>query len=126
MRYWNLDVCRLIQEYPQILQTLRTIQHQIELADKMIETPIEGRRGEWIAFKKILELREAEFACYVNMVKSGLQDLPEIERDVLIMWLQDGKSDDYIIEHLCIKSRAELKKIRQIALAKFCKIAMPD
>jgi len=126
MRYWELDICKLIQDEKQINRTLATIQRQIELAERMIEDPLEGRRGEWIAFLKILKLREAEFACYSDMIRNGLQDLPEVERMVLEMWLQDKCDDDYIVEHCCIKNRTELNKIRKIALAKFCKIAMPD
>lgn len=126
MRFWEFDACTLIKQKPQIKATLDTIRRQINLADQMIDHPVWGERGEWKLFKQVLEVREAEFDLYNNMVDVGMRFLPEVERMVLEMWLQEGFEDSYILEHCKIKNLTELKKIKLIAISKFTKAVMPE
>lgn len=97
------------------------------VAKGYIEHPIGSTsRGDWEMYIAVLELREAEYQMYVDMVVLGMGDLPEIERLVLQMWLWDGRDDLYIIDHCGIKNGGELRKIKKIALTKFTNIVMPN
>lgn len=127
MRYWSFDVCSLIADYEKNKSTLSAVRHELKTCRKMIEHPIGATtKGDWEQLEKVLELREAEYAMYVNMVTLGINDLPEVERLVLRWWLIDNMDDDYIVEHAGIDSRGELKKIKKLALTKFVNITMPN
>ena len=127
MRYWNFDVVQLIADYPKNKRTLESIQETKEVALKCLKNPIgQTDRGDWEQYIKILELREAEYQMYVDMVYIGLRDLPEIERLVVKYWLIDRIDDDQIIELCRIENMTELVKIKKIALTKFTNIVMPN
>lgn len=127
MRYWTFDVCSLITDYDKNKRTLASILEARRVAKKNIENPIgETSRGDWIQYDKILEIREAEYQMYVDMVVLGMGDLPEVERLVLQMWLWNKCDDVYIVDHCGIKNGEELKKIKKIALTKFTNIVMPN
>lgn len=127
MRYWTFDVCNLIAEYEKNKRTLIAIQDALKVARGYMENPIgTTSRGDWKQYCTILELREAEYTMYVDMVALGLGDLPEIERLVLQWWLIDHHDDIDIIHHCGIKNLEELKKIKKIALTKFTNIVMPN
>lgn len=127
MRYWTFDVCNLIADYEKNKRTLTAIQEALKVARGYIKNPIGSTsRGDWEQYCAILELREAEYNMYVDMVTLGLGDLPEVERLVLQWWLI-GHHDDVDIIHDCgIKNLEELKKIKKIALTKFTNIVMPN
>lgn len=127
MKYWTFDVCELIADYEKNKRKLASIQEVLHTGREYAEHPIGATsRGDWQLLVEILELREAEYQMYVNMVALGMNDLPEVERLVLQWWLIDRYDDDAIREHCGIKNNEELKKIKKIALTKFTNIVMPN
>lgn len=127
MRYWSFDVCQLIADYSKNKKTLASIQEAKKVAEGYIENPIGSTsRGDWEQYLSVLLLRENEYQMYVDMVILGINDLPEIERLVLTMWLMDGMDDVYIIDHCGIKNGQELNRIKKLALTKFTNIVMPN
>lgn len=127
MRYWIFDVCQLISDYEKNRRTLASILEAKRVAEGYMESPIGATtRGDWEQYLKIIELREAEYQMYVDMVLMGLNDLPEVERLVLKWWLIDKYDDPYIADHAGIANLQELKKIKKIALTKFTNIVMPN
>ena len=127
MRYWTFDVCSLIADYNKNKRTLASILEAKRVAQGYLNNPIGATtRGDWEQYLNVIELREAEYQMYVDMVILGMGDLPEVERLVLQMWLWDNRDDIYIIDHCGIKNGEELKKIKKIALTKFTNIVMPN
>ena len=127
MRYWTFDVCGLIADYEKNKRTLTAIKEAMQVARGYFEKPIgTTSRGDWEQYIKVLELREAEYQMYVDMVTLGLGDLPEVERLVLDFWLIKHFDDVEIINHCGIASLEELKKIKKISLTKFTNIVMPN
>ena len=127
MRYWTFDVCNLIADFEKNKRTLKAIQDAMRVAKGYYENPIGSTsRGDWKQYIDVLTLRENEYQMYVDMVRLGLGDLPEVERLVLQFWLIDHYDDVEIISHCGIKNLQELKKIKKIALTKFTNIVMPD
>ena len=127
MRYWTFDVCSLIGDYEKNKRTLGAIQDAMRVAKGYYENPIGATsRGDWEQYIKVLTLRENEYQLYVDMVILGLNDLPEVERLVLELWLIKHFDDVEIIKHCGIANLQELKKIKKISLTKFTNIVMPD
>lgn len=127
MRYWTFDVCNLIGDYEKNKRTLGAIQEAMRVAKGYYENPIGATsRGDWKQYIDVLTLRENEYQMYVDMVVLGLNDLPEVERLVLELWLIKHFDDVEIVSHCGIKNLEELKKIKKIALTKFTNIVMPD
>lgn len=127
MRYWTFDVVQLIADYEKNRKTLASIQQTRRLAEKYVKSPLGSTtRGDWEQYLKVLDLRETEYQIYVDMVYLGLNDLPEVERLVLKLWLIDRIDDDKIVYQCGIESMGELKKIKKIALTKFTNIVMPN
>lgn len=127
MRYWTFDVCSLIADFEKNKKTLASILEAKEVAQGYIEHPIGAtERGDWEQYVRILELREAEYQMYVDMVIMGMNDLTEVERMVLQWWLIDGYDDERIREHCGIKNLQELNKIKKLALTRFTNIVMPN
>lgn len=127
MRYWTFDVCSLIADYEKNKRTLTAIEDAMRVARGYFENPIGSTsRGDWEQYIKILELREAEYQMYVDMVRLGLGDLPEVERLVLEFWLIRHFDDLDIVSQCGIVNLEELKKIKKIALTKFTNIVMPN
>lgn len=127
MRYWTFDVVQLIADYEKNRKTLAAIQQTRRLAEKYVNSPLGSTtRGDWEQYLKVLDLRETEYQIYVDMVYLGLNDLPEVERLVLKLWLIDRIDDDKIVYQCGIESMGELKKIKKIALTKFTNIVMPN
>lgn len=127
MRYWTFDVCSLIADYEKNKRTLTAIEDAMRVARGYFENPIGSTsRGDWEQYIKILELREAEYQMYVDMVRLGLGDLPEVERLVLEFWLIRHFDDLDIVSQCGIANLEELKKIKKIALTKFTNIVMPN
>lgn len=127
MKYWTFDVCGLIEDYEKNRRKLGAIQEAMRVARGYYETPIgTTSRGDWEQYIKVLELRQNEYQMYVDMVILGLNDLPEVERLVLELWLIKHFDDVDLLSHCGIKNLEELKKIKKIALTKFTNIVMPD
>lgn len=127
MKYWNFDVVQLIADYEKNRKTLAAIVETRRLAERYLDSPIGATtRGDWEQYLKVLDLRETEYQIYVDMVYLGLNDLPEVERLVLKLWLIDRIDDDKIVYQCGIESMGELKKIKKIALTKFTNIVMPN
>lgn len=127
MRYWTFDVCALIGDYESNKRRLVSIQEALKVARGFYENPVgTTSKGDWEQYIKVVELREAEYQMYVDMVVLGLNDLPEVERLVLKFWLMDGYDDAAIIAHCGIKNYEELKRIKKIAVTKFSNIVMPE
>lgn len=127
MRYWNFDVANLIKDYPKNQKTLNAVQKELKAARKFAENPIgKTTKADWDMMIKILELREAEYIMYTDMVILGFSDLPEVERLVLKLWLIEDYDDEYIVNHTGIKNRGELAKIKKLSLTRFANITMPD
>lgn len=132
MRYWNFDICQLIADYEQNRRVLLAVQREMEVCQAMIENPLgTTTSGDWEQMMKVLRLREEEYSLYVGMVVSGLEALPEVERNVLKMWLLTGTSDEDICYKNGIVTKAgdpcmsELKKIKKLAITRFMNIVMP-
>lgn len=127
MRYWTFDVIQLISDYLKNRKTLQAIQETRDLGRKYMKSPIgEQNRGDWEQYLEVLSLKEQEFQLYVDMVLTGLGDLPEIERLVLKYWLIDKLDDVAIIELCGIKNLSELNKIKKMAITEFTNIVMPN
>lgn len=121
------DVCSLIADFEKNKRTLASIQEAMHVARGYIDNPIGATsRGDWEQYVSILELREAEYQMYVDMVIMGLNDLPEVERLVLQWWLIDHYDDERIRSHCGIKNLTELNKIKKLAVTRFTNVVMPD
>ena len=100
MRYWNFDVVQLIADYERNRKTLASILEAKRVAQGYYENPVGATsRGDWEQYLKIIELRENEYQLYVDMVIMGMNDLPEIERQVLKWWLMDNYEDSIIMDN---------------------------
>lgn len=127
MRYWNFDVAQLIADYEKNRKTLASILEAKRVAQGYYENPVGATsRGDWEQYLKILELRENEYQLYVDMVIMGMNDLPEIERQVLKWWLMDNYDDSIIMDNLDIANAKELNKLKKMALTRFTNIVMPN
>ena len=126
MKYWNFDVCALIKDFEKNKRTLASVEKALIVARGYLKNPIGSTTvGETERYIELLELRENEYRLYTDMVILGLNDLPEIERQVLKWWLIDHYSDDRIVYETGIKDVLELNKIKKLALAKFHDVVMP-
>ena len=127
MRYWKFDVIQLIADYEKNKKTLAAILEARKVAEGYLENPIGATsRGDWEQYLKILTLREDEYQMYVDMVVVGLNDLPEVERQLLKWWLIDGYGDDVLMDGLDIKNNKELNKLKKMALTRFSNLVMPN
>ena len=127
MKYWTFDVCQLIADYESNKKRLAAILEAKEVAEKYLDNPVGATsRGDWEQYLKILELREAEYQMYVDMVLLGMNDLPEVERQVLKWWLMDNYDDKVIISSLDLKNGRELDRLKKMALTRFTNIVMPN
>ena len=127
MRYWNFDVVQLIADYEKNRKTLASILEAKGVAQGYYENPVGATsRGDWEQYLKIIELRENEYQLYVDMVIMGMNDLPEIERQVLKWWLMDNYEDSIIMDNLDIANTKELNKLKKMALTRFTNIVMPN
>ena len=127
MKYWTFDVCQLIADYESNKKRLAAILEAKKVAEGYYENPVGATsRGDWEQYLKILELRENEYQMYVNMVLLGMNDLPEIERQILKWWLMDHYDDKVIISSLDLKNGRELDKLKKMALTRFTNIVMPN
>lgn len=127
MRYWNFDVVQLIADYEKNRKTLASILEAKRVAQGYYENPVgTTSRGDWEQYLKIIELRENEYQLYVDMVIMGMNDLPEIERQVLKWWLMDNYDDSIIMDNLDIANTKELNKLKKMALTRFTNIVMPN
>lgn len=128
MRYCKFDVVALIKDFEKNKRTLASVQEALLVARGYLNTPAaEGEsRGEVETYVELLELREHEFRLYVDRVVLGLNDLPEVERNVIKWWLLDNWSDERILYETDIESEEDLRKIKAIALRKFHDVIMPN
>lgn len=127
MKYWTFDVCQLIADYDSNKKRLAAILEAKKVAEGYYENPVGATsRGDWEQYLKILELRENEYQMYVDMVLLGMNDLPEIERQILKWWLMDHYDDKVIISSLDLKNGRELDKLKKMALTRFTNIVMPN
>jgi len=127
MKYWTFDVIQLIADYNKNQRVVAAVNMEIKNCEMMLDNPIgNSTRGDWEQMLKILRMRKSEYEMYADMVYIGFNALPEVEREVLKMWLMDGDTDEYIIEHCGIASNGELTKIKKIALTRFTNIVMPN
>ena len=127
MKYWTFDVCQLIADYDSNKKRLAAILEAKKVAEGYYENPVGATsRGDWEQYLKILELRENEYQMYVDMVLLGMNDLPEIERQILKWWLMDRYDDKVIISSLDLKNGRELDKLKKMALTRFTNIVMPN
>lgn len=130
MRYWQFDVCTLIADFEKNKRTLASVGEALTVARGWLKNPIdpigETATGEVERYIEMLEMREREFRMYTDMVILGLNDLPEIERNVLKWWLIEHYSDERIVYESGIENTDELRKIKIIALRKFKQIVMPN
>lgn len=127
MKYWTFDVVQLIADYPENQKKLAAILAAKEVALGYLDNPVGATsRGDWEQYLKILELRENEYQLYVDMVVMGINDLPEIERQILKWWLIDRYDDSTIIASLDIKNGTELNKLKKMALTRFTNLVMPN
>lgn len=126
MRYWEFDAARLIADYKKNQKTLASIEEALTVARGFLKDDItEDARGETEKYIELLELREKEFQMYTDMVLLGLNELPEIERNVLNWWLIERNNTNTILYKSGIKNEIELEDIKTISLAKFKAIVMP-
>lgn len=126
MRYWEFDAARLIADYKKNQKTLASIEEALTVARGFLKDDItDTARGETEKYIELLELREKEFQMYTDMALLGLNELPEIERNVLNWWLIERNNTATILYKSGIKNEIELEDIKAISLAKFKAIVMP-
>ena len=126
MKYWDFNVTNLIADFKKNQRTLAGITEALEYTRRLLQDPLTDKtEGEVKAYIRMLELREAEYQWYVDMVILGLNELPEIERNVLKWWLIEHLDDEYIMLSLGIPAQQELVRIKNIAITKFHDVVMP-
>lgn len=126
MRYWTFDVAKLIADYNKNQRTLAAIEEALFVARGYLKDPItDEARGETEKYIELVELREREYQLYTDMVLLGLNELPEVERNVLKWWLMDHLDTETILYKSGIKNEIELDKIKEIAIIRFKGIVMP-
>lgn len=126
MKYWDFNVTNLIADFKKNQRTLAGITEALEYTRRLLQDPLTDKtEGEVKAYIRMLELREAEYQWYVDMVILGLNELPEIERNVLKWWLLDRQPDSQIMYLAGIPTEIELRRIKNIAVTKFHDIIMP-
>ena len=126
MKYWDFNVTNLIADFNKNQRTLAGIVEGLEYTRRLLQDPLTNKtEGEVKAYIRMLEMREAEYRWYTDMVILGLNDLPEIERNVLKWWLIDHWSPQQIMDATGIASDSELVRIKNISLTKFHDIVMP-
>jgi hypothetical protein len=126
MKYWTFDVTSLISDFSKNQRTLASIIEALDYSRRLLKNPIgEETEGEVAKYIELLEMREAEYRLYTDMVILGLNELPEVERNVLKWWLIDHWSDEKIMDAIGTRSMRELAKIKNISLVKFHDIVMP-
>lgn len=126
MKYWDFNVVNLISDFEKNTRTLAGITEGLDYTRKLLKTDLnEKTDGEVEAYIKMLEMREAEYRWYTDLVILGLRELPEIERNVLRWWLIEHMRDDEIMYRAGIKNGIELAKIKNISLTEFHNVVMP-
>ena len=126
MKYWDFNVSNLIADFNKNQRTLAGIVEGLEYTRRLLQDPLtEKTEGEVKAYIRMLEMREAEYRWYTDMVILGLNELPEIERNVLKWWLIDHWDDRRIMSNVGIKTQEELRRIKNISLTKFHDVVMP-
>ncbi len=126
MRYWKFDCRSLISDFERNKKTLASISEAIIVAKGYLKRPLKTEAiSEVEAYIEMLQIKEAEFRLYTDMVILGINELPEIERNVLKWWLIDGKDDARIMYDAGIETRKDLTEIKNISLGRFAEIIMP-
>lgn len=126
MKYWEFDAARLIADYNKNQKTLASVEEALIVARGFLKDNItDTARGETEKYIELLELREHEYQLYTDMVLLGMNELPEIERNILNWWLIERKDTETILYNTGIKNEVELNRIKEISLAKFKRIVMP-
>ena len=126
MKYWDFNVTNLIADFNKNQRTLAGITEGLEYTRRLLKDPLtEKTEGEVQGYIRMLEMREAEYRWYTDMVILGLNELPEIERNVLKWWLLDHWKDEDIMEACGIRTGEELHRIKNISLTKFHDVVMP-
>lgn len=126
MKYWKFDVRSMIADFEKNKRTLASVTEALIVARGYLKNPMDDDgRGEVERYVELLELREREYRMYTDMVILGLNDLPEIERNVLKWWLLEHWPNERILYETGIKNAAELDKIKAISLQRFHDVVMP-
>ena len=126
MKYWDFNVTNLIADFPKNQRTLAGIIEGLDYTRRLLQDPLtEKTEGDVKAYIRMLELREAEYRWYTDMVILGMNELPEIERNVLKWWLIDRRGDAEIMELCGIETGEELLRIKNISLTKFHDCVLP-
>ena len=126
MKYWDFNVVNLIADFKKNQRTLAGVLEGLDYTRRLLKDPLtEKTESDVQAYVRMLEMREAEYRWYTDMVILGLNDLPEIERNVLKWWLIDKWKDEDIMKACAIRSEEDLVKIKNISVAKFHDIVMP-
>ena len=126
MKYWDFNVTNLIADFNKNQRTLAGITEGLEYTRRLLKDPLtEKTEGEVQGYIRMLEMREAEYRWYTDMVILGLNELPEIERNVLKWWLLDHWKDEDIMDACGIRTGEELRRIKNISLTKFHDVVMP-
>lgn len=126
MKYWDFNIRNLIADFQKNQRTLAGILEGLDYTRRLLQDPLTDKtEGDVKAYIRMLELREAEYRWYTDMVILGLNQLPEIERNVLKWWLIDHWKNDDIKMQCGIETDNDLRRIKNIALTKFHDIVMP-
>jgi len=126
MKYWSFNVANLIADFKRNQRTLAGVLEGLEYTRRLLDDPLTDKtEGDVKAYIRMLEMREAEYRWYTDMVILGLNELPEVERNILKWWLIDHWRDEEIMETCGILTSEELRRIKNISLAKFHDIILP-
>lgn len=127
MRYWAFDVKALIADFNKNKRTLASIEEAITVCRGYLTDSVEEiKTAEIQKYLDQLELKRTEYEWWVDMVILGLNELPEVEREVLSLWLIDHASDRTILTATGIENGYELNRIKNIALGKFHDVVLPN
>ena len=126
MKYWSFNVANLIADFKRNQRTLAGVLEGLEYTRRLLDDPLTDKtEGDVKAYIRMLEMRESEYRWYTDMVILGLNELPEVERNILKWWLIDNWRDEEIMETCGILTSEELRRIKNISLAKFHDIILP-
>ena len=83
MKYWDFNVTNLIADFNKNQRTLAGVVEGLEYTRRLLQDPLtEKSEGEVKAYIRMLEMREAEYRWYTDMVILGRDIAKQIENEL--------------------------------------------
>lgn len=125
MKYLDLDIKNLINDYNDNQSTLVLAIKQVELLERQLKNPfIEAKGDIEVQLQNALHRRD-EYQQYVDMVVIGFDALKEIERDILQAYYVDKLTTVEIMNKLFLSKR-DLERKKASGLEKFKRVVYPQ